>query len=78
MNNENKIKDELVSENKPRKNKTDEKTLHQFLIENPELIAELEDWRETVGSVALFALISIPLEKVRENILAIVNEEKNK
>jgi hypothetical protein len=76
MKNEKQNHNELTAKNIDQKSKNEDKTLHQFLLENPELIAELDDWRETVGSLALLALISVPLEKVRENILAMIKEDK--
>jgi anti-sigma-K factor RskA len=54
----------------------DEKTLQQLLLENPELTAEIENWRETVGMLALSAPVAEPSAKVRENILAMIKEDK--
>jgi anti-sigma-K factor RskA len=54
----------------------DEKTLQQLLLENPELADELEDLRETVSMLAFSAPFAEPSAKVRENILAMIKEDK--
>ncbi len=74
MKNEEQKQEDLNANSFAQITENEGKTLHQFLLENPEIIAEINDWRETVGSLALLALVSVPLEKVRERILAMIKE----
>ncbi len=53
----------------------DEQTLQQLLEAHPELHADLDDWRETVGLLALSAPVAEPSAKVRENILAMIKQD---
>jgi cell division protein FtsL len=76
MKNEEQTEELLIAKALDALSASDEKTLQQLLLENPELNANLDDLREIVGLLALSAPVAEPSAKVRENILALIKEDK--
>ncbi len=75
MKNEEQNQELLIAKALDSLNVSDEQTLQQLLEAHPELYADLEDWRETVGLLALSAPVAEPSAKVRENILAMIKQD---
>jgi hypothetical protein len=76
MKNEEETEELLIAKALDALSVSNEKTLHQLLLENPELNAKLDDLREVVGLLALSAPVAEPSPKVRENILALIKEDR--
>jgi anti-sigma-K factor RskA len=64
-----KIQDLLIGEAFGTLDKVDAQELRELLMKQPELRAELENWRETAALVALDTPLLEPSDKVRENLL---------